>query len=223
MPRDGSRQPVASLDRVSKLFGAVAALRQVTCELQAGRVYLVLGENGAGKSTLLRILAGLSQPSSGSVVLFGHAERDASETVGYMGHETMLYDELTALENLRYYATLYSEQRCLRPEEALAMVGLPTSDARLTGKYSQGMRQRCSLARVLMIRPQLLLLDEPFSNMDRASALEMLEQLRRLRDSGCTIALTTHQPELAKPLADETWQLHRGELVSSQSTAGAGA
>jgi heme ABC exporter ATP-binding subunit CcmA len=214
MPPGNSEQSVASLDRVSKLFGSVPALRTLTCELQSGRAYLVLGENGAGKSTLLRILAGLSQPTSGSMAIFGQQPGESIETIGYMGHETMLYDELTALENLRYYATLYGEQRCLRPEHALEMVGLISTDTRLTGDYSQGMKQRVSLARVLMIRPRLLLLDEPFSNMDRASALQMLEQLRTLRDGGCTIVLTTHQPELAVPLADETWHLRRGELAT---------
>jgi ABC-type multidrug transport system ATPase subunit len=230
--------PVASLTAVSKLFGPVAALRSVTCELLAGRAYLVLGDNGAGKSTLLRILAGLSQPSAGDVLIFGQPVDECSETIGYMGHDTMLYDELTALENLRYYATLYSGKKLLRPEDALAQVGLTPGninpvgllqvrrgqiglaqlglapdDTNLVGKYSQGMRQRCSLARVLMLQPKLLLLDEPFSNMDRKSALEMLAQLKTLRDNGATIVLTTHQPELAASLADETWHLRRGELV----------
>jgi len=201
----------ASLTGVSKLFGPVAALRSITCELLAGRVYLVLGENGAGKSTLLRILAGLSQPSAGEVRIFGAPPDECSETIGYMGHDTMLYDELTALENLRYYATLYGATG-IRPEDALAQVGLAPEDTRLVGKYSQGMRQRCSLARVLMLQPRLLLLDEPFSNMDRASALTMLDQLRTLRDGGACIVLTTHQPELAASLADETWTLRRGAL-----------
>jgi ABC-type multidrug transport system ATPase subunit len=101
----------------------------------------------------------------------------------------------------------------LRAEDAIAQVGLSPEDTRLVGKYSQGMRQRCSLARVLMLQPKLLLLDEPFSNMDRASALAMLDQLRGLRDSGATLVLTTHQPELAASLADETWHLRRGELA----------
>jgi len=204
---------VASLTGVSKLFGPVAALRSITCELLPGRAYLVLGENGAGKSTLLRILAGLSQPSAGQVRIFGAPPDECGEPIGYMGHDTMLYDELTALENLRYYATLYGETGLLRAEDAIAQVGLSPEDTRLVGKYSQGMRQRCSLARVLMLQPKLLLLDEPFSNMDRASALAMLDQLRGLRDSGATLVLTTHQPELAASLADETWHLRRGELA----------
>lgn len=204
---------VATLSKVSKLFGPVAALRSIDCELFAGRVVLVLGENGAGKSTLLRILAGLSQPSAGEVRIFGQPPDECSETIGYMGHDTMLYDELTALENLRYYATLYGAA-AVCPEDAIAQVGLAPEDTRLVGKYSQGMRQRCSLARVLMLQPKLLLLDEPFSNMDRASALAMLDQLRGLRDGGAAIVLTTHQPELAASLADETWHLRRGELVA---------
>jgi heme ABC exporter ATP-binding subunit CcmA len=203
-------QPVAKLDRVAKLFGPLAVLRQISCELLAGHGYLLLGENGAGKSTLLRIVAGLSAPTAGHVHI--HLAR---ERIGYMAHDSMLYDELTAMENLRYYAALYAGADLLPCAEALAAVGLDESPARPVGKYSQGMRQRVSLARVLMTRPRLLLLDEPFSNMDRASALKMVEQLRQLKSAGCTLLLTTHQPELAQPLADTTWHL-RGGLLAGQ-------
>jgi heme ABC exporter ATP-binding subunit CcmA len=209
----------ASLDRVSKLFGELAALRSVTCELEAASAYLILGQNGAGKSTLLRILAGLSEPSSGSVTVFGAHPRDVRERIGYMSHDTMLYDELTAIENLSYYASLYPEGQCMSAREALDSVGLPASLERPVSKYSQGMRQRVSLARVLMLRPRLLLLDEPFSNMDRASALQMLAHLFQLKQQGCTLVLTTHQPELTGDLADTTWWLRGGVLTTSNEAA----
>jgi heme ABC exporter ATP-binding subunit CcmA len=213
-----SISPVVSLDRVSKVFGTLAVLRAVSCELEAGRGYLVLGENGAGKSTLLRLVAGLSEPTAGTVLVLGEPPRDVRERIGYMSHDSMLYDELTAAENLRYYGRLYPAGQCVGPDQALASVGLPAALDRHVGKYSQGMRQRVSLARVLMTQPQLLLLDEPFSNMDRASALQMVDRLALLKQAGCTLLLTTHQPELAAPLADITWFLRGGSL-----TADAGA
>jgi heme ABC exporter ATP-binding subunit CcmA len=210
----------ARLDQVSKLFGAFAALRQVSVEFEPGRCYVLLGENGAGKSTLLRILAGLLRPSFGKVRVFGSTKtggvepHDARERIGYMSHAPMLYDELTAQENLRYFASLYAGRACLEPAEALRQVGLDPELTRTLGQYSQGMRQRTSLARVLLSVPELLLLDEPFSNMDVESARQMVELLAGFRQGNRTIVLTTHQRELAAPIADWVLTLHAGRVAS---------
>jgi heme ABC exporter ATP-binding subunit CcmA len=210
----------ARLDQVSKLFGRFAALRQVSADLERGRCYVLLGENGAGKSTLLRILAGLLRPSFGTVRLFNGLEpQQARDRVGYMSHAPMLYDELTAQENLRYFADLYPGRKCLLPEEALRQVGLDPALKRTLGQYSQGMRQRTSLARVLLSAPELLLLDEPFSNMDVESARQMVELLARLRQSDRTIVLTTHQRELAAPIADWAFTLRGGSVASLERGA----
>jgi heme ABC exporter ATP-binding subunit CcmA len=212
----------ARLDNVSKLFGSFAALRQVSVEFEAGRCYVLLGENGAGKSTLLRILAGLLRPSFGRVTVFGEEEpHEARARIGYMSHAPMLYDELTALENLRYFASLYRDQKdgdraCLDPAEALRQVGLDPTLDRPFGHYSQGMRQRTSLARVLLSAPELLLLDEPFSNMDVASARQMVALLSGFRHGSRTIILTTHQRELAAPIADFILTLHAGRVASME-------
>jgi heme ABC exporter ATP-binding subunit CcmA len=205
----------ARVDKVSKLFGSFAALRQVSVDLEMGRCYVLLGENGAGKSTLLRTLAGLLRPSFGSVTVFGSlAPHDARERIGYMSHAPMLYDELTAQENLSYFASLYPNRECLSPEEALRQVGLDPQLTRTFGQYSQGMRQRTSLARVLLPAPELLLLDEPFSNMDVESAHQMVELLARFRHGNRTIVLTTHQRELAAPIADWVLTLRAGRVES---------
>jgi ABC-type multidrug transport system ATPase subunit len=205
----------ARLTAVSKLFGSFAALRHVSAELETGRCYVLIGENGAGKSTLLRILAGLLRPSMGTVKVFGDTEpHDARARIGYMSHSPMLYDELTAQENLRYFASLYPGRECLSPDEVLMQVGLNPDLPRLLGQYSQGMRQRTSLARVLMPAPELLLLDEPFSNMDVESARQMVELLARFRHGSRTIVLTTHQRELAAPIADYILALHAGRVAS---------
>jgi heme ABC exporter ATP-binding subunit CcmA len=209
----------ARLDGVSKLFGSFAALRQVTVDLEPGRCYVVLGENGAGKSTLLRILAGLLRPSLGAVKVFGDFEPQADAArarIGYMAHAAMLYDELTAQENLRYFASLYRGRPCLTPAEALRQVGLDPELTRTLGQYSQGMRQRTSLARVLLPSPELLLLDEPFSNMDVESARQMVELLAGFRHGSRTIVLTTHQRELAAPIADWVLTLHAGRVASME-------
>ncbi|MGA3264390.1 MAG: heme ABC exporter ATP-binding protein CcmA [Terracidiphilus sp.] len=207
----------ASLDKVSKLFGAFAALRQVSLELEPGRCYVLIGENGAGKSTLLRILAGLLRPSFGTVKVFGNLEpHETRARIGYMSHAPMLYDELTAQENLRYFRSLYPGRACLTPAEALRQVGLDPELNRAIGQYSQGMRQRTSLARVLLSVPELLLLDEPFSNMDVESARQMVELLAGFRHGSRTIVITTHQREMAAPIADWVLALHAGRLISNE-------
>jgi len=214
---------IAEFEEVSKLYGTFAALRKVSVQFERGRCYLVLGPNGAGKSTLLRTLAGLLRPSYGKVKVFGADgaapetgvdPMEARERIGYMSHATMLYDEFSGVENLRYFASLYRERDCVTPEEALRSVGLDPALARPVGQYSQGMRQRASLARVLISRPELLLLDEPFSNMDIASAHQMLRLLETFRTEQRTILLTTHQRELAEPLADYVLTLEAGAVAS---------
>jgi heme ABC exporter ATP-binding subunit CcmA len=210
-----STSPSARLDQVSKLFGSFAALRQVSVDLQPGRCYVLIGENGAGKSTLLRVLAGLLRPSFGTVRVFGNFEpHDARARIGYMSHAPMLYDELTAQENLAYFAKLYPGRPCLSPAEALRQVGLDPDLPRPLGQYSQGMRQRTSLARVLLPVPELLLLDEPFSNMDVESVSQMVQLLAGFRQSNRTIVLTTHQREHAAPIADFVLALHAGRVAS---------
>jgi ABC-type multidrug transport system ATPase subunit len=197
--------PSISLQNVTKTFGRFAALRNVTFDLFPHRVYALLGNNGAGKSTLLRVLAGLAKPSSGVVQVRG--------TLGYMAHATMLYDELTGIENLRYFATLYGValHRCA---EAINAVGLDPDLGRPVRDYSQGMKQRLSLARAVFHEPDVLLLDEPFSNVDSASAARMIALLHGLCDAGKTILVATHQAALLEEVADEFMQMDAGMIVS---------
>lgn len=206
---------IVQLESLSKLYGSFVALRKISLDFHPGRCYVLLGENGAGKSTLLRVIAGLLKPTHGKIRVFDAARpSDVRDRIGYMSHAPMLYDELSALENLNYFAGLYREQPCLRPDAALRAVGLDPALARPTGQYSQGMRQRASLARVLLPQPDLLLLDEPFSNMDAASARQMLALLVQQRTQGKTILLTTHQRELAEPIADCLLTLQAGSVES---------
>jgi ABC-type multidrug transport system ATPase subunit len=213
--QEASAPLCARLDGVSRLFGSFAALRQVTVDLEPGRCYVLIGENGAGKSTLLRILAGLLRPSFGAVKVFGGLDpHDARARIGYMSHAPMLYDELTAVENLRYFSSLYPGRPSLSPAEALRQVGLDPDLTRTLGQYSQGMRQRTSLARVLLPVPELLLLDEPFSNMDVESVTQMVALLAGFRQSSRTIVITTHQRDHAAPIADWILALKAGRVAS---------
>ncbi len=212
-------QVLVQLENVSRLFGRFAALRKISYSFEAGSCYVLLGENGAGKSTLLRVLAGLLEPTLGTARIFTHGapEKLAGQRarIGYMSHAPMLYDELSAVENLRYFAGLYQTCPCLTPEQALLSVGLDPALTRPVGQYSQGMRQRTSLARVLLPQPELLLLDEPFSNMDVASAGKMVAMLGTLRAARRTVVLTTHQRALAEPLADYFLTMEAGRFITT--------
>jgi ABC-type multidrug transport system ATPase subunit len=171
------------------------------------------GENGAGKSTLLRMIAGLSEPTEGSVRVFGLPTRDARGRMGYMAHAPLLYDEFSAMENLRFFAQLYGVDTEAALVEAVRRVGLDPELTRRVGLYSQGMRQRLSLARAIFHSPQLLLLDEPFSNVDPESAAQIARLLAAMRSSGNTILLVTHQVGLLGNMADEFLLLSAGKLV----------
>jgi ABC-type multidrug transport system ATPase subunit len=220
---EATSAPVVSVTNLIKQFGRFAALRGITAEFSGGKIYAILGDNGAGKTTLLRTLAGLSQPSSGAVTILGakitgaKKFHDICQHVGYMAHPSLLYDEMSAMENLQYFARLYgissivtSNARCA---EVIRAVGLDPDLVRPVGQYSQGMKQRMSLARALLNDPKLLLLDEPFSNVDVHSANEMVQLLARVRDDGKTIFIVTHQAALLEKVADEFVWMEYGEIV----------
>jgi ABC-type multidrug transport system ATPase subunit len=210
-------QPAIVLDSVTKLFGRFAALRGVTAEFTPGRLYLVLGDNGAGKSTLLRAIAGLMRPSRGTVTVLGSSDlRSVAAEIGYMAHAPLLYDEMDGMENLRYFARLYGiagDQRCA---EVMRAVGLEPDLPRRVGQYSQGMRQRLSLARAILNDPAIVLLDEPFSNVDIVSAREMVRLLGEMRDAGKTVFVVTHQPALLDGVADESVMMNAGQIVARE-------
>jgi ABC-type multidrug transport system ATPase subunit len=199
-----------------KQFGRFAALRGVSAEFRAQRLYAILGDNGAGKTTLLRALAGLTPPTGGSISMLGTTDlRSVCGQLGYMAHPSLLYDEMSGMENLRYFARLYDVADCdCRCAGVIHAVKLDPSLTRPVGQYSQGMRQRMSLARALLNDPKILLLDEPFSNVDLRSAREMVSLLMGLRDTGKTIFVVTHQAALLEGAADEFVWMEAGQIVS---------
>ena len=209
--------PPVQVQNVSKIYGRTAALRSVSLELEHGRFYVLRGENGAGKSTLLRMVAGLSQPTEGQIRIFGQKSEDARADIGYMAHAPLVYDELTGMENLRFFARLYGINSDAPLEDALTRVGLDPRLTRRAGQYSQGMRQRLSVARAIFHSPRLLLLDEPFSNVDPDSAAQIAQLLAAMRSCGTTILLITHQLGLLAKIADEFLFLSAGQLVSRNS------
>ena len=217
---DPQSPPVIVLENLVKFFGRFAALRNISASFTRGRLYVVLGDNGAGKSTLLRVVAGLMEPSQGSFTLLGAKKvRDVAHRVGYMGHAPLLYDELDGMENLRYFAGLYGIHDDEISRNAMRTVGLDPELSRRVGQYSQGMRQRLSLARAVLHNPELMLLDEPFSNVDVRSARDMAAVLGRVRDQGKTIFVVTHQAPLMENVADEFVHMSAGKIVAREEMA----
>ncbi|MGD0514654.1 MAG: ABC transporter ATP-binding protein [Terriglobales bacterium] len=207
--------PAVVVSGLVKQFGRFAALRGVNAEFAPNRLYAILGDNGAGKTTLLRALAGLIPPTRGSIAMLGTSDlRSVCGQLGYMAHPSLLYDEMSGMENLLYFARLYDVANKDRCAEVIRAVKLDPTITRPVGQYSQGMRQRMSLARALLNDPKILLLDEPFSNVDLRSAREMVSLLKGLRDAGKTIFVVTHQASLLEGAADEFIWMEAGQIVS---------
>jgi ABC-type multidrug transport system ATPase subunit len=214
-PNTAQTNPIIAVTNLVKQFGRFAALRGVSASFEATRLYGILGDNGAGKTTLLRILAGLVPPTRGEISILGKKNpREVCREFGYMAHPSLLYDEMTGMENLRYFARLYGLEDEARCAQVIAAVGLDPALERPVGQYSQGMRQRMSLARALLNDPRILLLDEPFSNVDIRSAREMVKLLGGMRDQGKTIFVVTHQASLLEGAADEFIWMDAGQIVN---------
>ena len=208
--------PAISLAGLRRDYGDRPALEGVDLELAAGASLVVLGPNGAGKTTLLRILATLLRPSGGEVAVLGCSLPDEAwklrGRIGYLGHEPLLYRDLSGRENLRFQARLYGVERDAaeaRIEELLGAVGMERRADERVAELSAGMRQRLSIARCVLHEPQLLLLDEPDSNLD-AEGRELARGLIG-PTAGRARVVVTHDPDRHVPEADQVLRLGIGE------------
>ena len=212
-----SDAPAVSVRGLEKRFGAVTALQGVDLDLPAQHLLAILGPNGAGKSTLVRILAGLMRPTAGRVEVADAAGRSryrARARTGFVGHATLLYPELTARENLVFTGRMHGlADPQERANQLLREQELERFADRRTGTFSRGLAQRLSIARALVHDPTLVLLDEPFTGLDRPSADRLADRLRELRDRGRSLALVTHDLFQASELADAVLLLVGGRPV----------
>ena len=210
-----------------KAFGATAALRDVSLQLEWGGVLSLFGPNGAGKSTLLRTLATLSRHDHGDVRVAGYDRaKQAAQiraAVGYVGHQPLLYDDLTPAENLHFYARLYNlTDREGAVRRALTDVGLGAWAERKVRTLSNGMQKRTALARALLHRPAVLLLDEPETGLDQ-EGLALLERIvRGAAEGGAAVVMSTHAVDRGLALADRVAALAAGRLVLDAAKADVG-
>jgi heme exporter protein A len=213
----GEGRPDVRARGVGRRFGRRRVLEEVSFDLDPGGFLLLLGANGAGKTTLLRILATLLSPSAGNVFICGaDAREEATEVrrrIGLVGHSPMLYGDLTARENLRFYAGMYAVQDAeTRISELLERVDLSVRGDDPTRAFSKGMRQRLSLARALLHDPAVLLLDEPYAGLDSRAA-GLLDELLAERAGRMTVVLVTHDPARPAVWASATLTLTDGRAA----------
>jgi len=209
--------PLLVVHALERRFGALVALRGVHLTVGVGEVVLLLGPNGAGKSTLLRCIAGLARPTKGRVEVAGQnvqAAPEARRTLGLLSHQSFLYEDLTARENLRFAAELHGlDSIASRVEQALADARLtPRADTRVFG-FSQGMTQRLAIARATMHQPSLLLLDEPFTSLDAAASRDLRERVGAEQAAGRAVVCVTHEPADLWEVATRLVVLHAGDVV----------
>ena len=203
------------LEGAAKRFGTHTALHPTDLAIARGQAVLLVGANGAGKSTLLRLVAGLCRPSAGRVKINGRDPQrtpEARAEIGLLSHQTLLYDELTARENLRFFAQLYGlDNPDEQLDEALAAVGLNERLDQRAGSFSRGMKQRLAIARAILHCPSILLLDEPFTGLDSSASAALHRLVRRLRQEGRTCILVTHRLDEADGLVDRLLVIERGQ------------
>lgn len=209
--------------RLVKTFGPKPVLRGLNFQVAQGEFVALLGPNGAGKTTFLRILATLSRPKMGEVIMAGHqlpAEAAAvRQRLGVVSHQPLLYGDLSAEQNLRFYGWMYGvgdlDQRI---DEVLHLVGLYPRRRDLVRQFSRGMQQRLAIGRAILHRPDILLFDEPHTGLDQEAAAMLDGVLREIASGGRTVVMTSHDIIRAADLADRVDILSKGVITASEST-----
>lgn len=206
--------------KLVKRFGLKTVLRGVDFEVQPGEFVALLGPNGAGKTTFLRILASLSRPSLGEVTVAGYKLPGEAAQIrarlGVVSHLSLLYSDLTAEENLRFYARMYGLTNYeSRIAEVLEMVGLETRRRDLVRTYSRGMQQRLAIGRAVLHDPQIMLFDEPYTGLDQDASSMLDVVLKTVAAQGRTVVMTSHDLVRAEDLATRFDILSRGVIAAS--------
>jgi heme exporter protein A len=209
-------------DNIDKRYGSLYALRRVSLEIAPGECVALAGRNGSGKTTLLRIAAQIVLPTAGKLTFPGAAPNTPNGRPGYVAHATMVYDELSAEENLVLFAKLQNvDNPAARAEDLLREVGLFERRDSLVRTFSRGMRQRIAIARALIHRPSVLLFDEPATGLDPLGITWLANALREMHRAGGTILLSLHGESEISALATRAVHIDAGKIIADTNTGGA--
>lgn len=218
MPPGTPSEAIIEVRGLSRRFGRITALDQVDLVINRGEFLTVFGPNGAGKSTLIGVLSSMVKPSSGTVLFHGKSVQDDSNrlrrSIGVIEHQPLLYPHLSARENLRFYGRMYRiDEPEARIDRVLDEVDLRTRADDVSGTFSRGMLQRLSIARAMLHRPAIYLLDEPYSGLDQHAGDRLRDMLARLKEQGQTILMTTHNLERGFELSDRHIIMVKGGIA----------
>jgi heme exporter protein A len=209
--------PAIETRSLTKLYQGRAAVRELDLTVAAGEKLVIFGPNGAGKTTLIRLLATLVRPSSGQVFINGidvaREAANARKLVSVVSHQSFLYDGLTLEENLQFYGRMYGlDGLAARIDEVIALVRMESRRYERVGRFSRGLEQRAAIARALLHRPAILLLDEPETGLD-PQALKILQDVLLAGDESRTLLYTTHNLAQGIAIADRIIILDGGRIV----------
>ena len=209
-------------DNIDKRYGGLYALRRVSLEIAPGECVVLAGRNGSGKTTLLRIAAQIVLPTAGKLTFPGAAPNTSNGRPGYVAHATMVYDELSAEENLVLFAKLQNvDNPAARAEDLLREVGLFERRDSLVRNFSRGMRQRIAIARALIHRPSVLLFDEPATGLDPLGITWLANAVREMHRAGGTILMSLHGESEISALATRAVHIDAGKIIADTNTGGA--
>ena len=217
-----SSDPIIQVRDLRKDFGYLQALSGVSFDLNKGEFLTIFGPNGAGKTTLIKVLAGLTRPTSGSAHIDGfdalESNTELRSQIGVISHTTCLYPDLTAVENLLFYAKLYGlDDPEKRADESIREAGLQLRRHDPVRTYSRGMQQRMAIARATLHDPSVLFLDEPFTGLDLRATNALKDHLHDLHTGKRTIIMTTHDMSCGLELCDRVAIQNKGRFLLLES------
>lgn len=218
--QDPQKPAAISVQGLSKRYNLQPVLKDLSLEVTDGSLCVLVGANGAGKTTLLRIIASLVRPDDGTVALHGAPLENnpaLRRQIGYLGHQSLFYSDLNAIENLSHFARLYRlDERQQRVTEAIESVDLVKHQHKPVRTYSRGMLQRLAIARSLLHDPSILLLDEPYTGLDKEAAQALDERLRALHRPGRALLIAAHDPQRMLSFASHVAWLRDGRITHHQ-------
>ena len=212
-----SMAEIISIENLTKRFGDVTALENISLSFERGKIYGIIGRNGSGKTVLFKLIIGYLKPSSGRVVVCGKEigkDIDFADNIGIIIENPGFLGGYTGFKNLEYLASIRNVIGAEEIRESMERVGLDPSSNKKVGKYSLGMKQRLGIAQAIMENPEILILDEPMNSLDNRGVEDIRGILMRLKDEGKTIILASHNKEDIEILCDEVYEMDQGKLVS---------